>query len=99
MKIFSLQTKKYLVIWSLLLGLVLMVGIYQIQIPRTCQIPDVPGPSSCYQNGFPLSVAGQQATGPAIPSLLVDFVFWILVAFIFLSLTGYFIKKKQVVSS
>ena len=109
MKIFSLQSKISLVLWSVILGFLLGLAMLPLsikpdgQIASDCNNLVILSKTATSTTGsitdclpassFGWPIAASQTNG--IYFLILDFIFWILAVFISLSLIRYFKIKKQ----
>lgn len=105
MKIFSLQSKKSLFYASTIIGLILNIlsmfmvvknssfGALEYMIERTSR--GFPLPIPTYSHGDIVNLNSVKFTQPYVfIPFIVNFIFWILVAFIILSLIKYFKYRK-----
>lgn len=96
MKIFSLESKAGLVVWSVILGIVIERIIFPLsEIPYPAD-----GPAFYVTRGFPfiyyMSLA--EFNPYDYSKLVLNLLVWIVVVLIILSLVRYFRKKKAVLS-
>jgi len=95
MKIFSLQTKKHLVGWSMGLGIVVNILISLATLKSyqpICSISFLGPCTKIYTFGFPLN--NEHRSGELLIPLL-DAIFWIIVSLIILSLIRFFKSKPS----
>ena len=104
MTIFSLQTKKHLVGWSLVFG-------FFINLILSYLTPDYKNLSYCTSDGICTTIYGKQLTNFGFPfnvdiqnayglldffvlEFWLNFIFWIIVSFVILSLIRHFKTRK-----
>lgn len=93
MKIFSLQSKWALVVWSVILAFCIysiVFGIYSIQAFNCALIKN---DWSCF-NVFNERYRVLLPFGSMYQFIWANFLYWVLVVFIVLNLVNYFKKKK-----
>lgn len=91
MKIFSLESKASLVVWSVVLGLFFDGLSYRIFVTPASFCLGFYAVGDCIpaKSGFPI-----RSTLVDIPFLLIDLLFWILISFIILFAVRFFRKKS-----
>lgn len=100
MKIFSLESKKHLVVWSVVLGFAVNIVLNKITFKTNQCIPNPLGVmDGCVYNtiyGFPFPYWEGGFVNPPFDNLYkFNFIFWILIVFIILSLVRHFRKKNN----
>ena len=105
MKIFSLQSKTSLVIWSVVLGFAPLLFIFLATSTSCRSLPCVG------REGFPLvfkivdfrripeQLMGVNNSQFFVSYLIIDFLFWILLAFLILFIARHFRKKNGQMTS